>query len=258
MRFTYLVIMADIIDFHTHLGTSKSAFYEEEGERVLTDYCKDPHMLVESMHGNKISRSVVFSVPMISHKQREANYEVLDMVSGGSAFTPFAYLDPRLEDSPSLLEELIERGCKGLKLHPVCHGYVVSHSLCYPTIEVAHALGLPVLIHTGWGEYGEIRFVTKLAEDFRDLKIVIAHLIEYKDIFTMVPSHDNVSVETSYSSHPRRISQAVDALGSDRVIFGSDFPCSDPGFELFKVKAAPLPDSVKEKILYGNALRLLG
>jgi hypothetical protein len=249
--------MANIIDFHTHLGTSKAAFYEEQGEKALSDYCANPQKLLKSMAKNGITKSVVFSVPMISNQQRDANYEVLDMALENESLILFAYLDPRLRESPDLLEELVEKGCKGLKLHPVCHGYVVSHSLCYPTIEVAKQHGLPVLIHTGWGEYGEIRFIAKLAQDFKDLNIIIAHLIEHKDIFALIPPYGNVSVETSYSSHPRRISQAVNALGRERVLFGSDFPCSDPGFELYKIRRAPISDPNKENILYRNALRLL-
>ena len=249
--------MPDIIDFHTHLGTSKAAFYEEKGEKALSNYCKNTSKLIECMDKNKISKSVVFSVPMIPHKQKNANYEILDLISGNNRLVSFAYIDPRLEESPDLLEELIEKGCRGLKLHPICHGYVVSHSLCYPAIEVAKKHNLPVIIHTSWGEYGEIRFIAKLAQDFKDLQIVIAHLIEYKDIFTLIPKYENVAVETSYSTHPRRIRQAVDVLGSERIIFGSDFPCNDTGFELYKIQNAHISDSDKENILYRNALRLL-
>jgi predicted TIM-barrel fold metal-dependent hydrolase len=41
------------------------------------------------------------------------------------------------------------------------------------------------------------------------------------------------------------------------VVFGSDFPCSDPGFELLKVLKAPITDLQKEKILFKNAEKLL-
>lgn len=246
-----------IIDFHTHLGTSKSSSFDARVEQYLIDSCKNSNKLLENMNKNRISKTIVFSVPMIPHEQKLANYELLNIINGNDKLIPFAFLDPRLEESPNLLEELIKKGCKGLKLHPICHGYIVSHSLCYPTIEIAKKHNLPVLVHTGWGEYGEIRFIKKLAEDFKDLDIVIGHLIEFKDIFEIIPQYDNVSVETSYSTHPRRISQAVNVLGSERVIFGSDFPCGDPSFELYKIKIAHISDSDKENILYKNALKLL-
>ncbi len=249
--------MMPYIDFHTHLGTSQAAFYDDSGEQALLPYCRGTQMLLEGMRSNGIEKSVVFSVPMLSAEQQQANEEVLHLIHGNDRLIPFAFLDPRLKESPQLLEDFIAQGCKGLKLHPVCHGYVVGHKLCYPTMDVAQAHHLPVLVHSGWGEYGEIRFIAKLAKDFKDLQIIIGHMIEFKDIFSLVPPLANVSVETSYSSHPRRIAQAVAALSADRVIFGSDFPCGDQGFELFKILHTSIPDGDKEKILYKNAQRIL-
>lgn len=249
--------MRNIIDFHTHLGTSRSSSMDARLEQTLIDGCQNQTALMGSMDRNGIEKSVVFSVPMLPHKQREANEEVLQLVEENGRLIPFAFLDPRLEETPALLEELIERGVRGVKLHPICHGYIVSHHAHYPLFEVAQKYALPVLVHTGWGEYGEVRFVKKCAADFKNLRIVIGHLVEWKDIFEQIPPHENVSVETSYSTHPRRIAQAVRVLGADRLVFGSDFPCATQDFELYKVLTAPISDGEKEKVLYRNAQRLL-
>lgn len=248
----------EIIDFHTHLGSARAGTYEESGELQMIEYGKTTDGVKRYMEENKIDKAVVFALPMLPTKQKKANDEIVQLVKNDSSLIPFAFLDPRLDESPQLLREYVSKGCKGLKLHPVCHGYVVSNSLSYPTIEEARSLDIPVLIHTGWGEYGEVRFIKKLAEDFKNLKIVIGHTIEYQDIFTIIPPLKNVAVETSYSSHPRRIAQAVNILGSDRVVFGSDMPLGVSGFELVKIQMSPISDSDKEKILSLNARRLLG
>ena len=82
-------------------------------------------------------------------------------------------------------------------------------------------------------------------------------MIEFEDIFTIIPKYENVSVETSYSTHPRRIRQAVNALGSERILFGSDFPTNEPGFELYKIQNAHLKEKEMENVLYRNASRLI-
>jgi uncharacterized protein len=247
----------EIVDFHIHIGSSRAATYEENGESELIKLASNKDLLHSYMCDHGIGKAVVFPLPMMPGREKAANDEVIQMVSGNSNLIPFSYLDPRLSESPDLLQTYVTQGSKGLKLHPVCHGYVVSHSMCYPTIEEANHLNIPVLIHTGWGEYGEIRFIKKLAQDFPHLSIVIAHLIEYQDIFTMIPPFVNVFVETSYSTHPKRIVQAVNLLGSERVIFGSDMPLTTPGFELYKVMQAQVSDLEKDNILFKNASRLI-
>lgn len=246
-----------IIDFHTHLGGRSSGSFPDKKEEALGKLCSDSSCLLQRMDGAGIDKSVVFTPPMISHTQREINYGLLDIVKGNARLIPFAFLDPRLPESPALLEELIEKGVCGLKLSGIHHGYIISHPMCHPTYEIALQHQIPLIIHTGWGEFGEIKFVVDMAKQFKELRIVIAHMIEYKDIFNLAPPYSNVSVETSYSSHPRRIAEAVNLLGADRIVFGSDFPCSEPAFELYKVVNAPLSDGDKEKILYKNAERLL-
>lgn len=242
-----------VIDFHSHLGKSNAAFYPESDERDLE---KEPEDLLRSMAQFGIGKSVVFNLPMLPHTQERANLDLHEKVKGDGSFIQLAFLDPRLKESPELLERLIDKGFRGVKLHPVCHGYVVSHRLCFPTYEVAMDKQVPMLIHSGWGEYGEIRFIVELAKKCANLKIVIGHMIE-KDLFSLAPPHENLFVESSYSSHPRRIEQAIRSFGADRVVFGSDYPFSHPATELSKIYSARLSHEEREKILHKNAEALL-
>ena len=38
------------IDFHTHLGTSRAAFYEEHSEKELHDSCSNPGKLIQDVY----------------------------------------------------------------------------------------------------------------------------------------------------------------------------------------------------------------
>jgi predicted TIM-barrel fold metal-dependent hydrolase len=49
----------------------------------------------------------------------------------------------------------------------------------------------------------------------------------------------------------------VQHYGSERLLFGSDFPFGAPGHELRKVEALNLPSIDLEKILGGNLLGLI-
>jgi len=50
----------------------------------------------------------------------------------------------------------------------------------------------------------------------------------------------------------------VNEAGADRVLFGSDMPLMDPRSQIGKIITARISDEAKQKILGGNASRLLG
>ena len=134
---------------------------------------------------------------------------------------------------------------------------------------MAQDLGIPVLIHTGSSifpgtrlRYGDPLHLDDVAVDFPDLKLVMAHSgrgFWYDRAFFMSRLHKNVYMEIS-GLPPSRLLEYFPDLGrnADKVIFGSDWP----GMPHIKrnieaVAALPLPPAAVEKILGGNAARLL-
>ena len=47
-------------------------------------------------------------------------------------------------------------------------------------------------------------------------------------------------------------------VGSDRILFGTDYPICNPRMYVQAVLGEHIPDEDKEKILFGNARRILG
>jgi predicted TIM-barrel fold metal-dependent hydrolase len=58
--------------------------------------------------------------------------------------------------------------------------------------------------------------------------------------------------------YPEKIREAVDRIGPERVIFGSDGPVSSPVLEREKIMIAGLSDEETRLVLGGNAVTLLG
>ena len=67
----------------------------------------------------------------------------------------------------------------------------------------------------------------------------------------------NLVLETSAMPYPAKIREAVDAIGAERVLYGSDGPACSPRLEVRKVRLAGLRASDEELILAGNAMRIL-
>src|SRR5262249_13567400 len=60
------------------------------------------------------------------------------------------------------------------------------------------------------------------------------------------------------SPHSMGIKFALEYYGVDRVMYGSDYPCWDPATALALIQEIGLPEDHLQKILYGNAKRILG
>ena len=65
-------------------------------------------------------------------------------------------------------------------------------------------------------------------------------------------------LETAGVVYDFPITNAVNAIGGDRVIFGSDAPINNPTHEIKKIQVAKISDEDKRKILGENIARILG
>lgn len=239
------------IDCHTHIGKNSAAYRPKEVENEIEKTSQD---LLNTMKENDVEYAAVFSLPALPQMLFQENMLLLNDVREKKELIPFVFLDPR--DKQYCIPLLETLSFAGIKLHPLAHGYVVSHPLCRPVLEYAAEKGYPVLIHSGWGELGSLRYIEKLAKILKRLKIIIAHMV-LPDCLDVVARNENLWIDTSYAQHIRRIEQAVQICGSDKVIFGSDYPFSDQRLETLKIEYAKISDEEKKKIFSLNIKNLI-
>lgn len=124
--------------------------------------------------------------------------------------------------------------------------------------ETASELGMPVNMH--WGTEEEI---VPVAKAFPDLNIVIAHpgdVSDAKKRIDFISGLPNVCLDFSGTGLFRwnLLRYAVDKLGADRVLYGSDFPVCSPGVNLYGAMCENLSRTEFEKFFGGNFKRLTG
>ena len=236
-----------VIDCHTHAGTGTT----------LTDpwtTIADPQEILRRNKEAGIDKACIFP---ISHDTfEEANREIAQIVKRyPGRFIGFAKHDPVNEKGrirAMLLEECRELGLRGLKLH------------VKPTPEVLDTvaeLGIPVLWHPG-----RVAMFDDIAKAYPTVDLILAHLgsdlsSDWKEHLAgieMAKRYPNVYLDTGATVLTRYLEQALQEVGPEKIIFGSDEPEVDCRLEIFKVRVLKLPKEREEMILGGNIQRLLG
>ncbi|MBC7346411.1 MAG: amidohydrolase [Clostridia bacterium] len=200
------------------------------------------------------------------------NETVARICRGSSRLIPFASLDPHVLAEPAReLRRLVrEEGFRGLKLYPTYQLFYPNEALIYPIYAAAEELGIPVMVHTGSSvfrgsrlKYGDPLYLDDVAVDFPDLKLIVVHGgrgLWYDKAFFLARLHPNVYLEVA-GLPPQRLLTYFPELErvADKVLFGSDWPTvRSVKANIEAVRRLPLAEEVKEKILGGNAARLLG
>jgi predicted TIM-barrel fold metal-dependent hydrolase len=180
-------------------------------------------------------------------------------------FWGWIFLNPR--GNPAVLDEL-ERwravpGMIGIKLHPHWHDYRTA--ILTPLLRRAEELGLPVLIHLGFGRRGDYR---ALCSQFPRLTLISAHagFPFYQDLWAHGADHTNLHVDLSSPYIDERLARAaVAALGPERCLYGTDAPYGfhqdDGSYDYGAIRGwidrLPVPEAKKDAILGDNFAALL-
>jgi len=173
------------------------------------------------------------------------------------------FVNPRL--GADALDEILrcvrDGPMLGIKLWMACRA---SDPLVEPVAALAVKLHVPILQHC-WNKYGvpqesesSTRDVAALATKFPDLKIIAPHLSGHHEdgVLDLAP-HPNVWVDTSGGMPDAGIlDYALEVLGAERLLFGSDAPIRHPGSALARVTNCAMGEDEREAILGGNFRRL--
>lgn len=166
------------------------------------------------------------------------------------------------QESLSLLSRAVgELGFRGLKLHPVSSLAHPSGEDTIALIRRAGELGVPTLFHCGDEPMTTPLSIEPAAAACPDSVVILGHMGGYfhvDEALEVAERQSNIVLETSATPYPEKIKEAVERIGAERVVFGSDGPVSSPVLEREKVMIAGLSAEETSLVLGGNAVRLLG
>ena len=277
-----------IIDFHTHIVPPKVKQNRDEYARRCRSFASiysDPKAklataeeIIAAMDKDGVDVSVVLNYGWSTLSLcAEVNDYILESVSRyPKRLVGFCSVVPS-EDESALkeVERCIKNGARGIGELRLDDHLLKKHSpaVLQPIIDIIIKNNLILLTHasepvghqySGKGTATPDLLYT-LITAFPDLKLVCAHWGGGLPFYALMPevknALKNVYFDTAASPFlytPQVYSQVAQLVGADKILFGSDFPLIPQRRFLKEIAALDLPEDAKNKILAGNAKKLLG
>jgi predicted TIM-barrel fold metal-dependent hydrolase len=267
------------IDTHVHLHTAPPDAALADAQKIFDSEAATGNLL--DYYASREMGAVIFDVDKeTTTGQKIDNGVIAKLVAeSGGRFVGFASVDPW--KGPAALDEL-ERcaamGLRGLKLQPITQQFMLADRQFYPLWDFCREHGWPILVHTGTTgigagspggrgyhlKYGHpLPNIDDVAADFPDLTLIAAHFgwPWHLDLMAIARHKANVYVDLSGWSPkyiPAEVVQYMNSVIPDQFLFGSDYPWLKPDRWITEFEKLSLKDEVREKVMVGNASRLLG
>lgn len=257
-----------VFDIHAHIYPDAIASHAVraiseayDGVPIQNDGRLDT--LISKLDEAEIRAAAIHSVATTPHHAESINRYILGVAQAHPRrFVPFASLHPDMPDLEAAVEDVVEKGFAGVKLHPECQRFLVDEPRAIRLLELL-AGRLPVLMHCGdmHLDNSAPERVLRMLDKVPDLTLICAHLGGWtsweKSSRALIGS--GVYADCSSSLFALDGETAVRILrgyGVDHVFFGSDYPAWTPGEELERFFRLPLDGDEREQILWDNAKRM--
>lgn len=253
--------MSKIIDVHVHVGASSTLQVAGGAEDVL-----------RIMDKNGIDISIISPIP---------GYEDPDGIKDSMIHNDnMAHLIKKYPDRfpralgvveprhgkkalPEVDRILGDLGLHGLMFHNDFNGISVDHPSMFAIMErAAKYKDVIMMVHTAQHSSLEAPFMLgTLAEAFPDITFLDAHpmmdITHLRATIALAKKHPNIVFDTCLSHHHLfPIEKAVEGIGEDRLLFGSDNPYFDHCIDKDIIETSSVSQEIKRKIFSENAKKL--
>lgn len=258
-----------VVDCHCHIYPEKIAekaalsvgqFYLYEMETVNAT----AEGLIEASASAPITHHIVYSVAVKPENVESINNFIAEQVRLHPQFIGFATMHQDYPDPEREIERIIGLGLKGVKLHPDTQKVNMDDPRLMRLYEIIEGR-LPLIMHTGdyRYDYSHPRRMRDVLHAFPNLMVDAAHFGGWSifDLAVEFLEHENCFMDISSSQAflgPRRTAELIRIYGTDRILFGSDFPMWSPAKEYDMFTALDFTNEEFENMLWHNAERFLG
>ena len=276
-----------IVDFHTHIFPPW--LKERRDEYIKCDPCfallySNPKAklataeeLIVTMDEAGVDCSVALNIGWVSHELCvKTNDYILDSVSRyAKRLVGFCSIQPKAGDAAMAeLERCAQAGARGIgEMRSDIQDFDLGDkALMKPLVDIAMMHDLILLTHSSepvGHEYAGKGSITpdtlySFLTEFPDLRLVCAHWGGGLPFYALMPevaiALTNVFFDTAatvFLYQPQIFEQVSHIIGSDKILFGTDYPLMHQNRVIAQIQSSELSEKDKNNILGANAQRLL-
>ena len=252
-----------VIDAHVHIFTVPSI---KKSEKIILDSMKKYHIdySLVSFDGSEYCDEE----SRILYSQLKGTTFALDFARKHSKkIGILPWIRPHKEHNVDELEELIKNNLDiihGLKFHPYCSRLKITSKHLIPYIELARKYNLPILVHTAYDEYSSIGLLVKVANKYKDINFIAAHLelnTDNKYAINCLKETPNLYGDTA-RVNPKNYRLIKKLHLEDKIMFGTDNPIdgldtyNHPYYKKYLNKKFKIDDEDYKKLMYLNAKKI--
>src|SRR3989440_7796678 len=202
----------ELFDAHTHTG-----FNDPDG------FSCSAEELIEGLEMAN-ARAIVFTMQE-PDGYSPANDRVIDEAAASDGrLVPFCRLDPA-DDPVSEAERALDRGARGIKLHPRAEHFRLDDARLEPVFALADERGLPVITPAGRGIPALGRDALEITERHPRLKLILAHagVSDLSWLWRHAADHPNLFFDTAWWSTLDHLTLFA-YVPPGQILFASDMP----------------------------------
>ena len=212
-----------------------------------------------------VERALVYAPHAASFDTTAGNKALLETIGGEPRLVPQFVANPAYDDLNSFAAGVRDAGVRSIRMFPALHYYPFRDWILGPWLEWLAVEQLPVWLPTGYDDsvFPPQRFdPNEVYDTLRANPNISAVLteVEYKQFSWAIPllrSLPNMCVELSRWFIIDGIPRLLDAVGDQRILYGSRFPEGAMGPQLYNLHNHGLSEDTLGRICSGNLERLL-
>ncbi len=215
-----------------------------------------------------IGRALLYAPHAAIFDSGEGNRALIETIGGSDDFAPQFVCNPSFDDLGEVMAHVDAEGVRSVRMFPGLHNYPFRPWVVGPWLDWLAETGIPVWLPVEHELVGPLpgtypidpRDIHDTLAERPDVRAVLSEA-KYNDAswaLPLVQGLPNLDFEISRFVPGGGLTSVIDAIGPERVLFGSRFPDSALSPQLFSLHRSGLSTDALRAICAGNAERLLG